>query len=361
MHYLGVFALSTLLLQKIASRSKLWRQILIVVVVGVTALLSGLRAPSIGSDTSSYPLGCYKFASVSSHYANYDDHVSEFYFMKEIGYKVLAYVSTKIYNDFNFFLFVCAVIVNAGFMYFFWHMSKKYQIPLWLLWLSYYCLMFNQSLNLAKQFLAISFCLIAYVLFDSGRKKLSVFFFCVALTFHFTAIAFLFFVYERFVKSNVIRIGVIVCAAVTLLGNYFLLEKVMSSHWLLSRFASYLSSKNGDVPVFEVMFHSLFLIVPLYLWVVRSVRLKKEVIIRFSYLIIIEISFFLFNMISAQAGRMGMYLLPMCLVYVPLVVTNSRARKPLTLAYAFSLLAFWFITIVYQGSTQSYPYESILD
>lgn len=104
MHYLGVFALSTLLLQKIASRSKLWRRILIVVVVGVTALLSGLRAPSIGSDTSSYPLGCYKFASVSSHYANYDDHVSEFYFMKEIGYKVLAYVSTKIYNDFNFFL-----------------------------------------------------------------------------------------------------------------------------------------------------------------------------------------------------------------------------------------------------------------
>ena len=361
MHYLGVFALSTLLLQKIASRSMLWRRFLIITVVAVTALFSGLRTSSIGSDTSAYPLGCYKIASVSSHYANYDNYVTDFFFMKEIGYKILAYACVKVYNDFNFFLFVCAVIVNAGFMYFFWYMSKKYQIPLWLLWLSYYCLMFNQSLNLAKQMLAISFCLIAYVLFDSGKKKLSVIFFCVAMTFHFTAIAFLFFVYERFVKSNVVRIGVIVCVAVTLLGNYFLLEKVMSSHWLLSRFASYLSSKNGDAPVFEIMFHSLFLIGPLYLWCVKSVKLKKEVIFRFSYLIIIEMSFFLFNVISAQAGRMGMYLLPMCLVYVPLVIENSRARKPLTLAYSFSLLAFWFITIVYQGSTQSYPYESILN
>jgi len=354
-----IFFIASSFLIACAHRKKPYIQrIVLFGVVFAFSLLSGLRASSVGSDTAAYPLGCYKIASISGSFEAYDNHVTDLYYMGEIGYKVLAYVCAKVCDDFNFFLFVCALIVNGSFLYFFSYLAKSNKFPLWILWLSYCCMMFHQSMNLAKQFIAISLCLIAYVCFEKGKKKISLALFACAMTFHFTMVAFFTIYFLKYLKSNIVRIALIVCIVLTVSGNYFFIYGVMDRFELFHRFAIYLKNKDGDVPLFEVMYHSLFLVVPYALYKCKLVKLDKTIIENYSYLICVEISFFMFNMISAQAGRMGMYLLPLCLGYMPLVAANSRCRSTILLLYALSLIAFWYITIVIQGSTCSFPYES---
>ncbi len=335
------------------------RSILFTILISFS-LLSGLRTAAIGSDTSAYPLGCYQVAAFTSTFTDFNNRVSDLYFMNEIGYKVLAYVCNKIFNDFNFFLFLCAVIVNGSFLYFFTHLAKKYKIHLWILWLSYCCIMFNQSLNLAKQYLSISLCLIAYVNFEKDRKKIGIAAFVGALTFHFTSVAFLCIYFLKYLKSSLLRIALIACIIITVSGNYIIIKELTSRFEIFHRFAVYLGNKDGDVPLFEVLYHSLFLVVPFILYKAKKTFISKEIFSEFSYLIIAEISFFMFNYISAQAGRMGLYLLPLCLAFIPIVAVNSNYRKTIHFIYAVSLLAFWYVTIVIQGSTCTYPYESIL-
>lgn len=360
MIYFSFFIISAITLLGYKKRTRITQKCILFCILVAFSLLSGLRTADIGSDTSAYPFGCYQVAAATYTFSDFNNRITELYFMSEIGYKVLAYTCIKIFRDFNFFLFLCAMIVNGCFLRFFTYMAKKHNIPLWLLWLSYCCMMFNQSLNLAKQFLAIALCLLGYVFIEQNRKKLGALAIVCAMTFHFTSLAFLFIYFLKVIKNPLPRIAVITCIILTISGNYIFLSEIILRLEIFHRFAIYMVNKDGDVPIFEVFYHSLFLIIPSILYIFKKTSISKEQFINYSFLIAFEISFFMFNFISAQAGRMGLYLWPLCLTYIPIVAQKSPYKKTIHFYYAISLLAFWYITIIIQGSTCTYPYVSVL-
>ena len=125
MIYFSFFIISALTLLGYNKRTRIAKKCILFCILVAFSLLSGLRTADIGSDTSAYPLGCYQVAAATYTFADFNNRISELYLMSEIGYKVLAYTCINIFKDFNFFLFLCAMIVNGCFLYFFTYMAKS--------------------------------------------------------------------------------------------------------------------------------------------------------------------------------------------------------------------------------------------
>lgn len=329
----------------------------LIFVVLVFSILAGLRDPKVGTDTDLYPLPAFEYAIGENDYFYYLEFLVLQISMSEVGYATLAYLCAHISTDFNTFLFICALIINSGYMFFLNYHSKKYNFPIWLPWLFFCCFMYPQTLNLAKQSLALSFCLIAYVFWDQGHFKRAIALVAVAMTFHPSSIAVSLYAFERIIKRKVIRKGLLGFVAIILLGNYSILAYLMSfSPQLFGRFYVYLEREDGDIALFSLLYNVLLLVV---LWVLCRPKKNKRLIPIFNsavYLYLIEILFLCFSAMSSQAGRISFYFLPIVFVYVPLFFRISPYRKYEPLL-ALSLLCYWAIIVVYQGATETYPFK----
>ena len=365
MEYIIVFSVSTLILKtlpqnfsnKLAFKVGFW-------VVLLVSLFSGFRANFVGTDTSSYPLAAIHYAIKSSSYAVFDELMTENIYMREIGYKFLAYFTTKLFGDFNVFLFISAMIINTGFLVFFVHMGRKYNVRIWLIWLSYCCILFSQTLNLAKQSLAIALCLTAFVLYQNCQKKKALLLIFIAMTFHFTAVTFLFFFVENKFDNKFFRRILLGSLLFIALGGKMLLYKILTfvpyALQYTSRFLFYLERGNEDVPIVMVAYHSLFILLIALLLMRKSLKVGKDEAAKMIFIMSIGCSLLLFSSLSAQAGRMGFYFLPFNFVYVPYLLQNSKLNRIMKPAYILSLFCFWFVTVIIQGVAGVYPYESVL-
>lgn len=329
----------------------------IIFVVIAFSALAGLRDVSIGSDTKNYPIMAYQYAEGEPDYSYYLELLAFYVFMKEVGYGTLVYICAHLFPHFNFMLFISALIINGGYMYFLHYHSKKYNIPIWLPWLFYCCMMFPNTMNLAKQSIAISLGLIAYVKWDQGFNKSALILLSIATTFHFTSITMLVYVFERLIKKKWLRYGFVLILLLTVLGNHFFITQVLTTIPILGRFTVYLENEDGNVAMFDLLY-SLLLYSILFLYC-KPKRFKNRYASQYKslmYLMALYILFLLFNGISAQAGRMGMYIMPMMFVYVPLFFQQSKKCRPYKPILAFSLIFYWFFLVIHQGATETYPY-----
>ena len=365
MEYIVVFVVTSLILKtlpqnfsdKRALRAGFW-------VVLIISLFSGLRANSVGTDTCSYPLAAFHYAMKSSSYAVFDELMTENIYMREVGYKFWAFYVMKVFGDFNVFLFVSAVVVNAGFLVFFIHMGRKYNVRVWLIWLAYCFILFSQTLNLAKQSLAIALCLFAFVSFQNARKKTALLLIFIAMTFHFTAAAFLFFFVEKKIENSLFRRVLLGSLLFIALGGKILLYNILTFvPYVLqytSRFLFYLEKGNEDIPVVVVAYHFMFILLFVIMLMFKSYRIDKENVVRMVFVMSIGCSLLLFSGLSAQAGRISFYFLPFNFAFVPYLLKNSKIYRVSKFVYVPSLFCFWLITVVIQGSAGVYPYVSIL-
>lgn len=116
MIYIILFILSALILKK--NQGANINIIPLIFVCFLFALFSGLRNVNVGTDTSGYPLTAYEEVLSSSNFSDYLIAVAYSAYMKEIGYAALVYICANLFHNFNFMLFICALIVNGGYMYF---------------------------------------------------------------------------------------------------------------------------------------------------------------------------------------------------------------------------------------------------
>ncbi len=367
MIYILFFVLSALLLSiknkdrvvcsdnRVVANQTTPRLISILIVVAFT-LLAGLRDPSVGTDTLLYPYPVFTYALEETEFSHFLFVTNFRLYMSEYGYATFGYICAHTVPDFHFMLMMTALIINGGFMYFFDYHSRKYNMPIWLPWLFFCCMLFCQTMNLAKQSIAISLCLIAYVKWDQNKKIIPLILLGIALTFHFTSIAILIFFFERKIKTKWLRYAFVLILLSTVFGNYFFLSKLLSVHPLLIRFTGYLNRKDGDLAVFELLF-TFILFFSMYFWGRPLHKQQIKLYNSFIYLFLIYISLFAFNYISTQAGRLGLYILPYLFVHIALFFQKSLVLRKFTVLLALFFIFYWYITIVVQGSTATYPYE----
>ena len=330
-----------------------------IIAVFILSILAGLRAHHIGTDTIKYPFEAFEAACATESFFDLFIWTQINLSMKEIGYVIFVYISSLITNDFNVFLFLTALVINSGICYFLYKESKRYKISMAIAWLSYCFMFYNQTLNIAKQSIAIAICLIAYVCYKNNRHKKYILLQSIALTFHFTSIISFFYIFEEKIKSSLIRWTFVGIAIAGSLGFIAIMQHLFSVIPYLNRFSSYLANNDGDLALFEIAYHLMIFMCFYVLFQLNLIRLSKILIKRILYIFIVEISLFSMNALSAQAGRTSLFILPFYFIFIPLLIKHTKYKKLLTPLYILTLLLFWIITIIIQGATETYPYETI--
>lgn len=148
-------------------------------------LLIGLRSPELGiSDTvTSYIPNFYRIQTMSFTQILTDINYSD------KGYYLASKLFSMISNSAQAWIFICSIPFCVSTSMLIYKKSRKPSISyLVLLALSY----FGYSFYLVRQMIALSLCLIAYMLYEEGKYKKAIIVFLIGVSFHVTALVSLF-------------------------------------------------------------------------------------------------------------------------------------------------------------------------
>lgn len=169
--YLVVFGLSTLCIYLAkTTKNKSIQKLLIIIGLLLPAILAGLRAENIGVDVKSYAISFFERAKQSDSIINFLKNQS-ILGNADIGFNLIVYLVAKVVNDYHWSLFVYELVAVTVVYIAFCRCEKLYGTPVWLVMLLYYFSMYNVSLNIMRQTIAVSFVTLAVTyLFDKQYK-----------------------------------------------------------------------------------------------------------------------------------------------------------------------------------------------
>lgn len=120
----------------------------------IPCILAGIRNISVGTDVEIYIIPNFNYAKSFLVFKEYLTYMN--YDQKEIGYSLMNYVLANCFNSIQWILFIYQLITTLFIYLSFRQLSSKYKIPLWLCMLLYYFALYNRSLNIIRQCMAVS-------------------------------------------------------------------------------------------------------------------------------------------------------------------------------------------------------------
>jgi hypothetical protein len=224
-------------------------------------------------------------------------------------------------------------------------------------------------MNIARQTLAMSFCLLSFVYLLKRQVLKSFLLFLPAWGFHHTAIIYL-IVYPIFHLANkeavrVIRIVEIIgiIATVSIMFNLEdLLSFVTSQKILPDKFLRYASSS----VIKESSFHFTNFAYCIFLfWILQCVHRKTKDNLKLSLfiecLLMVCIALSPITLISADSRRCTYYFLFLSIVFLPLLFYDRKITDPfskVSFIVVIGLSLFWFHEVIQKGSGEIFPYTS---
>ena len=155
----------------------------------IICTLAGLRSDEIGTDVGIYCKPLYEQAETSTSFRDYLSKrvtnsriVSDY----EIGFITLVFLCAKIFENFQILLFAIQLLIVVPIFKGIKIISKKENNRIWLSMLIFYCMFYNVSLNLMRQFIAIGFIFLGTAnLISNENKKNIKFVICLLIGFLF--------------------------------------------------------------------------------------------------------------------------------------------------------------------------------
>ena len=179
MIYVVVYAISVLLIYIVYNKkqNKTIKAFLILGALSFPIILAGMRKIGIGTDTVGYAKSVFQLAMNSRNLTEFFSTTIMFNFTTvtvskwELGYVLFVYFITKLFHSYQIMLAVTHAIIIV-LIYKGLHVYKN-KISVWLGMLIFYFLFYASSLNLMRQWMAISIVFFAfqYLL----KNKLSLF------------------------------------------------------------------------------------------------------------------------------------------------------------------------------------------
>ena len=359
MEYLWQYYLlvGTIFLQGILFCSKKRKKFFYLFTFLILFVLAGFRSWDIGNDTLTYVHAFMK--SIDYPFLTFASHM-------EKGYLIFNYVLSLISSNPQAILIVNAIIIVGAAISF----VRKYSLTPFLSILLFTILMFGNSLNIMRQFLAISIIVVYGLKYVEERRFFPFFLVCLlAATFHRSAIICLAMYYFYNLKLNykyilwgaclsvvaffLLRPIIDVCIYIIghyrgyrgtiLFGNETKVASVIKtmvnlsiSLFCLFTYKYVYHKKNSRIqerlPAAFMVFCSLFASLLSFL----SIRgtLLGRLVIYFSYFNIVSIPFFL-RCYSANARRVLTYVILLCFLLYDNVVFIYRPNWNRVLPYEF--------------------------
>lgn len=357
--YITIFLLSAFLIKIGESRKSKKFSICFLLALFLPSMLAGFRDVSVGTDTQEY----YKM------YLGFEqnDLLLSLLFTSntEPLFVFLSIISTKI-GGFQFLLFTYQFL-TIFFVYLTAYKYRKY-ISIWLVFLIYFFLFYNASLNIMRQCLAVSY--IAYIttfLFDGNNKKFIVLA-LLSLCIHTSAIIgaiFIFIIFRltRYKGQKLILLSFLFFIALFLLGIFFKYAVSLLSVIGIGRFGEYLTYVSGDsnsvLGITDLLLRLVFLGISIYAY--ASHIINKRISLIYIFFIIVEIAMLFLGLYSKFLYRIALYFTEFHIYFIPLIVDSGRftfdSRNVLKFGVLSLVFIYWFYLNIYRLSNMTVPYH----
>lgn len=367
--YLVCFLISSVLLARAERyRNKLHKKFVIAMAILIPAVLAGCRDSSIGTDVAGYGIRNFNYAHASSSFPQYFDHY-KYSIMAEPLYHLLVYITSRFFDNYHWGLFGYNLLMVV-FAYLGVHKYHKIMnTPIGVSMALYYLALYNISLNIMRQCIAVSivFWATSY-LFEEKYAKFAVIV-LLGVGFHSSAImGFLFWPMYLFAgraqggkESGQIIRGCLFLF--TVLGVLFAggraVRFLVDAGILRTNYLNYLSSgayaSHRVSPVSVGIYAGYFLI---YMCHYRHLNKRKLYSLFFAIISFIMLISMFGQMISVYISRAGYYFMPLQMISFANITNCYQAKSKqgwIFLIVLYSVIV-WFIIFAYRGNHATVPY-----
>lgn len=356
--YYDVFALSALFAY-IAEKKSLKRGksiIFWILAIVVPSILAGMRAETVGTDTSGYIKEIFDMCK-----NGVDWKIIIGAYQCEIGYYMINYIVSLITGSFQIFLFVVQILIlgpvaiacknNAD-------VAEPY-----LSYLFFLILFYNRSLNMCRQSIAIAICM-ASVTFIR-KQKFFKFIGCILIAITIHRIAFIFipvyFIFVFLKRKEQIIYKFLLCA-IALSGIVFyqsIVNKLISIGYMSSHYLYYANGGKQNISTIEFLL-KIFLVI-LTLFVSKVLNKKNSINSIFSFLLVLDLLVYCLGFYANYAQRISYYIGFFVVFIIPQIPRCMKKNQKLLSLVALLMVAVIFSYYYYgvSGCDGTVPYRIV--
>jgi len=334
-----------------------YRWLFYLIAITPPAILAGCRDLSVGTDTSLYQYPTF-LTCVHSHTLerafNYTIQGLESLYI------MLAYFISCFTSNHNVFFFVTHLVILSSLLFAFYRSRVEVATAFSL----FYPMFFAETLNVARQCLAMPFCLLSLAEFRR-KKYLGCFsYFLIAFGFHhsswfFLLVLFLYHMcknhYRRMKQKSMVIILVSVVSLAVVLFNVILTSLVgigIADVKYLERYGNAdMYGSGAPVSLFAMNTFNLMI------WLIFFYNRRKSPFVVFSfYVMLISLLLCFTGYISTFAIRLAFYFMIVSIVSISFLMVRSIFIFRIII-YTFYMF-YWFMIVVVADLGETYPYQS---
>lgn len=337
----------------------------------VTVLLAGMRDVSIGIDTSNYYYGSWQRACYTNlplwKYLKYYLTVSRG--RSEVLFAAIEWIVAKTFGNYNVLLFVVHLII-VGCVYFGAFRMERHAAPELTL-LLFYLLYYNHSLNIYRQYIAMSIVFLGLADIENRRHFRYLLFVLIGCMFHNTCILGLvpLLLYRALYSKNDDRdptiLRKLLTVGIIIIGVYSFIPLVRFAinMGLLSRkYLFYLESTDTTgTHLMVILFLAVEFLGILLYWKQYHRRNEKA-----DYFVLSSFSFFMMYILASvieYGKRIAAYFSFLNILTIGKLVkcqSNKSQKAIVAIIVVFVALVYWCYVFAYRNASQTMPYHSAL-
>lgn len=355
------------------------------VIIGILlpCFLAAFRSEVIGTDIRVYVKPIFEAAQNTN---NLNDFFDESWYLiwryktvgdYEIGFTLIIYFITKIFNSLSMVLFTIHFLIifpiYKGLEYF------KKKLSIWYGLMTFYLLFYNASLNMMRQWIAMAFLFLSIKYLIRNDKIKYIITILIAMLFHTSALlgVLIYFIYkyimngvDKKVKCRVYlkdmrfssatyKIATVTMIGLILIGGLnFIIQfiKIIG----LNQYVGYIS---GDINIAPNQILIRLPIIFLYIINYKYISKKEKTAPFWLAMLIIDLLVSQLASISAYSFRVSVYFSEYSIMSIPLMgrsIPFRNGRKVIVFVILIIYLFFyWWFYFVYSGIHETVPYVSI--
>ena len=346
----------------------------VLVSILLPSLLAGLRADSIGTDVTIYGISFFERAINSS-------SVLEFINKQillghsDIGFNILVYISSIFSKDYHFGLFLFELITITLIYLGMKKCKKRYDTPVWLGMLLYYLCLYNASMNIMRQNIAVAIAFYAFTYVWDKKYKEYIALMIMAFLVHSSAIVgivpFLMYIFMQKVSESSERKqlfrGMIFLLAVFIViaGSSRIVETLVNMGIFRANYLNYLQggsystvTEGRSVSIAALFFQLIYLAIYFLHYRMLNKRSMNSLFFTMTSVMVLLTSCF-GPLFAEYISRLSYYFIPLQMVGLANTsLLYKKKSQPIWIALIIALVfATWMRTYVILGYHDTVPYQ----
>ena len=360
--YIYAFIISSIMIACSERVVKKQRWILVLPALLIPCIIAGFRAQIIGTDTEGYLVPMIKAALSAK---NFEVYLSSKWFRiwrylvvkdYEIGFSIIVYLITRITHSIfavQFFIQLLTILpiylaVN----------KTKYSNCICVF--IYYFMFFNGSLNMIRQMVAVSFCLLAIVYLSEDNVKKFIVLSFIAFLFHYSAVLiFLISYIYKFVQSNKKNHNFNMCFVIILsilcVLSINIIIKILPIIGL-GRYINYLIGSSGGLHFMPLQFLIRLPIIVLFLVNWNKLKIKEKNLSFYFTMLSLDTVLSQLISINSYSGRITVYFSIFGILSYASLYKNAKYKYLTRLFLMIYLIFYWWYFNVLSGINATVPY-----